>query len=146
MSGLLFTDLTIDGFDTFDWEQIAQNADRRISRVYSNLYFEKANEFNEAEDYQKRDVCFLLGMLTSLYLRLDDQDQPFTAQLVTASGSRSAIIEDITDDQWGVLLELLPRIGDPELKSRVADVLWVTRNGDYRAARISDFCLLAVSR
>jgi hypothetical protein len=68
-------------------------------------------------------------------LDLHAPDQPFRP--VSDHGDRrTASVEDFKDDQLAFFAEIIPAIGDPEMRARVADVLWIRRR-DYRHAELA---------
>lgn len=68
-------------------------------------------------------------------LRAESVTEPF-GPLFVMPDSRSAITDDFTDNQLDVLGEIVTDIPDPELKSRIADVLWI-RKRDYKVAQLA---------
>lgn len=67
-----------------------------------------------------------------MYLKLDNPDNPFGPMAVTANG-RTAIVDDFTEADLDMMDNLLDDIDDPELRARVADILWTARR-DHTAA------------
>ncbi|SDO18227.1 protein of unknown function [Paenibacillus sp. yr247] len=68
-------------------------------------------------------------------MNLDKPEQPFQPFIILQN-SRSAAIEDFSDEQLSLLKELVPEISDPELKARIADVIWTTKR-DHPMAKIA---------
>ncbi len=122
-------------FDKFDWQEIYENSVEKECHNYSTAYFKKANEFEKNNDITGQEIFALLGAITSMMLKSDSFTEPFGPMFVL-QGSRSAIVEDFNDNQLGVLSEIIKDINDPELKARIADVLWIRRK-DYKVSQIA---------
>lgn len=65
----------------------------------------------------------LIGFVTSLKLDIDGDAEPF--KLSTWFGELGA--SNLAAEQLAVLAEWLPELKDPELRARIADVLWMTK-------------------
>lgn len=65
----------------------------------------------------------VVGFVTSLKLDIDGDAEPF--KLSTWFGDLGA--NNLSDEQLGVLAAWLPEVTDPELRARLADVLWMTK-------------------
>lgn len=77
-------------------------------------------------------VRTLLGFVTSLRLDVDDNSQPF--KLSTWFGDLGP--DALTKEQLEVLAAWLPEVTDPELRARIADLLWMTlRSRDHLHGR-----------
>ncbi|GBE56086.1 hypothetical protein BMS3Bbin16_00284 [archaeon BMS3Bbin16] len=122
-------------FDESGWNEIIKNSDKKECLGYSSLLLGKARKAEKAGEEKKAEVLYLLGGIASLILNPDNQSEPF-GPLAVFPTSRSAIIDDFTDEHLTILNEILPNIDDPELKSRIADVLWIVKR-DHEAAEIA---------
>jgi hypothetical protein len=127
--------LSKDDFDKFDWQKIVEVSDKKECHNYSTAYFKKANEFEKNNDLTGQEIFTLLGAITSMMLKPESFSEPF-GPVAVFQGSRSAIVEDFNDNHLEVLNETINDIHDPELKARIADVLWI-RKKDYKVAQIA---------
>ena len=122
-------------FNKFDWQIICADSVEKECHNYSTAYFKKANEFEKNNNVTGQEIFTLLGAITSMMLKSDSFSEPFGPMFVL-QGSRSAIVEDFNDKQLDVLREITKDINDPELKARIADVLWITKK-DYKVCHIA---------
>jgi uncharacterized protein DUF4209 len=115
---------TLEDFDRSGWEQVVEEANARLCDRYSDAFAIRAVQL-EARDIRASGSLALLACVTSFHLNLQDRQNPF----------RPIIHSDLANEHLDVLKHLLPRVVDPELHSRVADVLWIkTRPREYQLA------------
>lgn len=120
--------LTKDDFDSCDWQQVIEHSEQKECDIYSRLFFEKARKAEEAGNTKAKEVFALLGGIASLMFTLDNKESPFSP-VVVWHDRRSLIVDDLTDEQLNVLAEIAPEVKDPEMRARLADVIWIrTRN------------------
>ena len=108
---------------------------RKNYEVYSRKLLDKAKELEESEDKKTQEVYVLLGAITSLELNSESVNEPFLP-LFVAQNSRTAIVDDFTDNHLYILKELSTEILDAELKARVTDILWI-RKRDFQMAQVA---------
>ena len=127
--------LSLESFRQVDWEKIIEQCDRKDCASYSHKFFDAAKvEKDEATVIQA--VYEFLGHVTSPMLKSKSDNEPFPPVAVMADGSRSAIPKDLSDQQLALLKELVPTIQDPELRARIADILW-ERQRDFQMAQLA---------
>ncbi|MCL5275071.1 MAG: DUF4209 domain-containing protein [Chloroflexi bacterium] len=112
--------LTLDDFNSLDWLSVIAACPKKDCSTYADAFSSKAKEADSNGDEVAQEVFTLMSAITSLYLRPDDSDRPFSP----------AIPEDIPDHILDVLLKLAPSVADPEMRARITDLLWVRRH-DY---------------
>ncbi len=127
--------LTRGDFDRCGWQEVTADCEERACWKYSGAFFTKAREAEESGDTTGREVFGLLGAVTSLLLQPDSREQPFIPMLVTPQ-QRSASVDDFTDAHLDFFAALAPDAADPEIRARLADVLWVRRR-DFRIAGLA---------
>ncbi|MBI3786738.1 MAG: DUF4209 domain-containing protein [Ignavibacteriales bacterium] len=127
--------LTVQDFKSSNWKEILGRAKKRDCFDYNSLFLAEAREAEDKGQKVRHLVCRLLADITSLHLKSENSKEPF-GPLIVMEGKRSAIVKDFSDDQLSLLKGALPEIDDPELRSRVADVLWL-RKRDYKDAEIA---------
>jgi tetratricopeptide (TPR) repeat protein len=127
--------ISIESFRQVDWGKIIEQCDRKDCAVYSHHFFDAAKAAeNQPEVIQ--DIYELLGHITSPMLRSDSDNEPFHPRVVLPDGLRSAVPKDFSDQQLNLLLEMAPNLQDPELRARIADILWETKR-DFKMAQIA---------
>ena len=78
------------------------------------------------------DAFRFLNFVTWFRLNPDDQNRPFEPQFTCGTGGVST--DDLTDEQLAVVARVAPTTPDPELRARLADVVWVYKR-DYLLAQ-----------
>lgn len=114
------------------WQDEIDSVDRNSVDRYSTLFFEKAKVLEEDEDIDASGVYRFLGDICSMYLKDDDPDEPFGPMAVMSNG-RTAALEDFVDGDLDLLSSILDDVEDPDLKARMADIIWTNRR-DHEAA------------
>jgi len=122
-------------FDSHTWEEALNQCDKRECRRYEAQFAAKAKEAEEAGNEKGQEVFTLLGALCSFLFKSEDKDEPFGPMLVTATG-RSPIVADFTEVHLHALKEIVADTQDCEMRSRIADILWL-RKKDFQAAGIA---------
>lgn len=122
---------TIEDFEKVDWESVINSSPSKECRSYCDLYRQLTDRAEPASSQQH--VYAFLTFICGLTLNPDSTDKPFNGYPFL---ERKLQLEASQND---VLLGILPTIQDPELRARVADLLWVQKYGDYQVA------LMAVS-
>ncbi|SET46197.1 protein of unknown function [Natronincola peptidivorans] len=99
---------------------------------------------DDLDGVQKKCVRIVIDVL-SFHMNEDNPKQPFEPYAVL-DNKRSAALEDISDEDIDVLINILQNIEDCEFKARVADVIW-TRNKVYKYGQEAiDMYLLSANR
>ena len=117
---------------TSGWAAVIANCDEMVCSKYSTAFFREAEA---AKTYDRTGIyraLRFLAHLTSMAFRLDQSATPLVAQFQMET-SRSAAPEDFDEDHLALLRDLVPGVSDPELKSRICDVLWINSR-DHAAA------------
>lgn len=122
-------------FERIGWQEVISECAKRKCQYYSTGFFSAAKEAGEAGDEEAQEAFAVLGGITSMALKAYSREEPFTPLLVFNTG-RSAILEDFTDNHLDSLGEVVAEASDPELRARIADVIWC-RKRDYRMARLA---------
>jgi hypothetical protein len=127
--------LTKADFDALPWQGVVDECEQKECDIYAAKYFSRAKEAEMAGNEKAHEIYTLLGAITSLHLRADNKDEPFEPMAVLQN-SRTAIVDDISTEHLGVLREIIGDVNDPELRARIADVIWI-RLKDHKAAGIA---------
>jgi hypothetical protein len=121
-----------EDFRDLSWENEIDSVDKRSVNRYSTMFFDKAEELEEKGDSDASSAYRFLGDVCSMYLKDDDPNEPFGPMAVTSNG-RTAALDDFVDEDLDLLSNLLEDVDDPELKARMADIIWTNRR-DHEAA------------
>ncbi|MCX5890566.1 MAG: DUF4209 domain-containing protein [Deltaproteobacteria bacterium] len=124
--------LTKEDFENSKWEEIIEKYEEKECHSYSTAMFKKAREAEGAGDKKNQEIFDLLGSITSMYFKPYLPNDPFGPMVVMA-GSRSAIVDDFSEDHLNILSEIVFSIKNAEIRCRIADVLWI-RKRDFRFA------------
>jgi hypothetical protein len=123
---------TAKDIQTCRWDDLLREADVSQVEGYSSVLLRAANA---APEEGEAAALMLLGAITSMYYDDDDLKEPFKPIIVFENG-RSAALADFSDGQLDVLGGAYGTISDPEMRARIADVLWIRRR-DHKAAAIA---------
>jgi hypothetical protein len=129
------TPLNKEVFQRVRWEDAVVESDEKECQRYSGLFFSKAREAEAAGDREAQEAFAVLGGITSMMLNADSREEPFSPMMVLSTG-RSAALEDFTDNHLDALKEVVAEATDPELRARIADVIWC-RKRDHRMAKLA---------
>lgn len=127
--------LSKEDFNEINWQELIEQSDEKTCCSYSRIFYQEADEAGKQRDQKEETLYLLLGNITSIELDIQDPYQPFKPKVILHN-SRSAIIDDIEDEYLDTFKEVIPDIIDPEMKARVADVLWI-RKRDYQMGQIA---------
>jgi hypothetical protein len=123
-----------------EYREVIEEAKEKVCDRYNSGYTKKRKN---AEEDEKNDIAFVfrvLSMATSFTFKPDDVEKPFVAMIVM-EGSRTAIPDDFTDEQLELINKFVDKIDDPELKARLADIIWI-RKRNFEQAKIAINCYL----
>lgn len=127
--------LTKSDFEELQLEDSIEDCDKSECFYYSPLFFTKAHEAEAAGNLNMAEAFTLLGAVTSMRLKPDSLTEPFVPMIVMHD-SRSSIIDDFSDEHLNVLSEIVQDILNPEIRARVADILWIKKR-DYHMAKLA---------
>ena len=132
---LKYIPLTKSDFEELQWEESLKDCEHHECYSYSSFFFTKAQEAEADGNVNVAEVFTLLGSVTSMRLKPDSLTEPFVP-IFLMTDSRSSIIEDLSSEHLNVLGEIVHDISNPEIRARVADILWV-KNRDFRMAKLA---------
>ena len=126
---------TAADFESSGWEKVIDNAREHQCSYYCWELWKEARDRENSGDETGKRLFQLLGDVTSMRFGLDAPDQPFGPQ--SSSGDRrTATAEDFESSQLFFFASVVANISDPELRARLADVLWL-RQRDYRMGELA---------
>ena len=127
--------LTKKDFEELQLNETIEKCDRKDCDSYFPPFFTKADEAKAVSKAKTEEIFALLGYATSMMLKPNSPTEPFTP-LYVLHNSRSAIIDDFSEDHLKFFGEIVLDISDPELRARIADILWVKKR-DFHAAELA---------
>ena len=127
--------LTIEDFIGSGSEQIVADCQWPDCAFYSTRFNSKAREAEESGDAKAQCLFSLLGGVMSMMLSPDDPAAPFKPVAQFHDG-RTMIPSDLTDEEIVFLRLIVPHVADPEMRARLADLVWV-RKRDFGAAQVA---------
>ncbi len=137
-------ELTKAEVDQIAWQEVVAGCSEKECSAYEQAFYEKAREAQTAGNTEAEALFALLGIICSFHLKLDEPDEPFVPALVFQTG-RSPSPEDLSDAHLDLLQQLAPEVADPELRARVADVIWVCRRNFQMAVLAVEAYLASAS-
>ncbi len=118
--------LTVEDFTSSGWEQVIASCEEHTCSCYSTQFGRKYQETESAGDAKTACLFWLLGSITSMYLKPNDSAEPF-GPMAQFSDGRTPIPSDFVEAELAYLAEILPAVTAPELEARIADILWLRK-------------------
>lgn len=118
----LIPPLTKDDFTNACWQDVVNSSERQDCLTYNMAFWGKAKKAQDAGNIREQAVFEILTVVTSVAIKPESTEEFF-----------ADIFNNLTDEQLDFLTEIVPEISDPELQSRVADILWVRRRNNRMA-------------
>jgi len=106
-------------FNDCDWQSVVNAGSSKLYLAYSPCFFDKATEAKRVGDLKVYTVYTLFITSTYPHLCLHGKDPPF--------GPDNIFIA-ILNDHLTALAKLAPEVTDPDLRARIADVLWIKKH------------------
>ena len=124
-----------DDFTRSNWRDVITSAEKRTCESYGQFFIEASKKAREAGDAPLSQVFLLLHAASFLWLRPEEHHQPFAPIWQGADGSRSIDVSDFTESHINLFKVIYDHIDDPELKSRIGDVIWTYQHrGNFQFA------------
>jgi len=135
--------ITADDIREFDFEEflsrprypILEKFKDRTCFNYERHFVDEAKAAAVLGNTSRQAICELFAAVCSFQLTLDGSE-PYSSKWIF-DGKRSLIPSDLPSPYRKLLLEVVQDIQDSELQARVADVLWVIREGKYQIAALA---------
>lgn len=138
--------LTTADFSVSDWEKAIDACTKKESFHFAAALRREAAVAENSGDLQRTQVFRFLAEAASIGWESGASGEVFRPQATFADGTRTRVPADYSDDEVGVLKALAPTIRDPEMRARVADIVW-ERVCDYASAQAAvDAYLESASR
>lgn len=128
-----------EGLDRFNWHEVIDTSPKKECTFYSDLLRKKSTQLKEAGENGAARALGLLADLSLMHFVAGDKTDPYQP-MVRYQGKRSMVPSDLTENELTFLTDLIPKIVDPELKARIADVVWLrTRNYGCAQTAVESF-------
>ena len=125
-----------EDLDRTAWQQVLVESDQKLCSAYAKLFYQRALEAGKARDTRTEAVYTFLGAVASPELKLETPARdPFVAA-ADLQYSRTPLPADFSVDELRVIKQLIEAVQDPEMRARLADILWV-RQGDPSVAGLA---------
>jgi len=118
--------LTKADFDALPWQDVIAESTEKECNYYDSKFMAKAKEAEAANSEKAQEIYTLLSAICSFHFKSDNKDEPFGPMMVMNTG-RTAIVDDISDGHLKTLQEIVSSIKDPEMRARIADVIWLRK-------------------
>src|SRR5438105_17428 len=116
--------LAKEDFDRIPWQDVILEASRKECHTYSSGFLRKLQEAKQSGDATAIEVYTVLLVIADLGLDAEDTNEPFGPSFSMRT-ARSPGPNDLQDQHFQVLADIAPGVADPEMKARLADLLWV---------------------
>jgi len=118
------TTITKDDFSSINLTEILK--DTKYFHDYSFKFADLCEENFSNGNLKASKVFYLLRNACSMALKPGSLNEPYEAGCIRGN-SRSAILEDFTEQDLEFFESILDEITDCRLKSRMADILWILK-------------------
>lgn len=112
--------------EEINFEKILKGLSDVVYDNYWKKFIEKRKAAEENNDESKKNIFKTLELASSFHFNPESVEEPFAPMIVTQAG-RSAIPDDFHDEQLELIDQIIKKINDPDLKARLADLLWIRK-------------------
>lgn len=105
-------------FDNCDWKSVITESERPLCSEYSRQFAQREQKASGTGNREAEDLFSAFRALMVPYFDLDSGGPPFSG------------IDDLDPDDLRVFAEVFDRFGDPELRARIGDFLWLLEIGE----------------
>jgi len=127
---MMNVEITLDDFNNFRWQKPLKDAEHRECLHYFISY---KKYLERAKSERSKRVYSFLSAICSMVPHPDNIDSPF-GPWSSLGGRRTAIPDDLDQNELELIKKLIPRIKDAALLARFSDILWI-RCSDHIMAR-----------
>jgi hypothetical protein len=121
---------------SFPWQDLIQGAPIKECDEYSSIFGKAAKERRDSGDEIGDRVFSFFSVITSFFPTYDNRVSPYRSMRIEPNGTRSLNPDDLAKSDLDTLAEIVHEIADPEMRARVADILWIRRR-DHKAAHLA---------
>jgi hypothetical protein len=125
-----------DDVRRYSWHSTIFSCGKHECTYYHEYLLAESRQLKEAGDTCGASVFALLSVVASFHPNYDAPGNPYGSMWSGFKGKRSLNAEDLSTQDLTTLGGVVNEIADPELRARVADVLWVTTR-NHKKARLA---------
>lgn len=111
--------LKVEDFDKYQWMEVLNQVNLKQCQNYNEKFRVKAEAYQLSSDTLGQEVFTLLSEITSPFV------EPFG--LKNTSIVEEALLNVLSDAQLSLLRGIIITVVDPEVRARIADVLWICK-------------------
>jgi hypothetical protein len=109
-------------FDKYRWTEILKRASLQECRSYSNEFRIEAAKHQSSGDTSAQKIFEFLSRITSIAMSpLGPKNDSYVETIID---------ESLLEKEVLILRELVSKTDDPEMKARIADILWICKKQD----------------
>lgn len=124
-------------FDKYQWAEILGRVSSKECQNYSKGFLEEAGAYQASGDTLAHEIFKFLSEITSVVMEPPILMEPLEVKQHNYHNYVEKLIESLLSKKHlSVLRELISKIDDPEMRARVADVLWICKQDSERARPI----------
>ena len=115
-------------FDKYQWTEILVRVSSKECQNYSEGFLAKAEAYQASGDTLAHEIFKFLSEITSIVMEpLEVKNSSYVEKL---------IYDLLSEKHLSILRELISEIDDPEMRARVADILWICKQDSERTRPI----------
>jgi len=123
---------THEQFQSIDWQSVLAESKSHDCIAYQSSFQHAARRAAEADNAEEAELYAFMYNVCLLILQPDNPDRMPFVPMFGGGGLNSTGIDDFDTKHLDLLVQLLSEISEPELKARVADIIWTRKHGDNR--------------
>ncbi|QOY54004.1 DUF4209 domain-containing protein [Candidatus Sulfurimonas marisnigri] len=121
--------ITVDDFVNSDCQKIINNIVGDSYSEYWSILSKKARERIDNGELKSGKILWIIADACSMMLNPNSKNEPFKPfAIMYQTNSRSAIVDDFTEDEIDFFENILEFCSDYRIKSRFADILWLKKS------------------
>ncbi len=129
--------LTPEALAALDLDAAVASSDRPVIDGFDEGLRAKYEALEQSGDKDAATMVKLIALVTTFALREGHPTEPFAPRITFTNGHRTPIVQDLQDGHFDMLAAVLDFVTDPELRARIADVLWQRQRRDVNHAVIA---------
>lgn len=118
----------LSDFDKYEWTEVLDQTSPKECWNYSKDFQKKVEVYELSNDTLAQEIFKFLSKVTSILM------EPF--ELRSTSSIEAVMLTTLSDYHLGLLRQLVAAITDPEMRARVADILWICKRDPEKARPI----------
>lgn len=130
------TPFTLADIVSSGWEKALDACTEKEIFQFAGALRREAMLAENSGDATRTQVFYFLYRVASIGWEPGSAVNVFRPQFTFSDGTRALIPADYSEQEAELLRDLVPAISDPEMRARVADVVW-ERKRDYKCAQVA---------